>query len=100
LGVLVAFFDMDDEVLRYRSALAYNREVFLIEHGAILKAFSHVDQNFMELIEFPQKMRDAQGKSYVSMVPFCCSFSVRAARLLSRSRLSSLPSMGAAEARR
>ena len=70
MGVLVAFFDMDDEVLRYRSALAYNREVFLIKHGAIVKAFSHVDQNFMELIEFPQKMRDAQGKSYVSMVPF------------------------------
>ena len=61
---------MDAEILKYRSSLAYNREVFLIEHGAIVKAFSLIDGNFEELIEFPQTMRDAQGKSYPSMVPF------------------------------
>ncbi len=61
---------MDAEILRYRSSLAYNREVFLIEHGAIVKAFGRIDDNFMELIELPQKLRDAKGKSHVSLIPF------------------------------
>ena len=61
---------MDDEILRYRSALAYNREVFLIEHGELVKAFSAIDDNFSTLIEVPRTMRDANGKSYVSLIPF------------------------------
>jgi hypothetical protein len=61
---------MDAEILRYRSSLAYNREIFLIEHGSIFKEFSTIDENFVELAKFPQRMRDTQGESYASMVPF------------------------------
>jgi hypothetical protein len=65
---------MDSEILKYRSSLAYNREVFLIEHGAMMKAFDQIDQNFIELVEFPQKMRDVKGKSYPSLIPFLLLF--------------------------
>jgi hypothetical protein len=58
-----------DQILDYRSALAYNREVFLIEHGELIKAFSAIDANFTVLIEAPRTMRDADGKSYVSLIP-------------------------------
>jgi len=61
---------MDDEILRYRSALAYNREVFLIEHGELIKVFSDVDSNFGSLIEPPRTLRDCSGHSYVSLIPF------------------------------
>jgi hypothetical protein len=61
---------MDDQILHYRSALAYNREVFLIEHGELVKAFSSIDENFCALIEVPRTMRDSNGKSYVSLIPF------------------------------
>jgi hypothetical protein len=61
---------MDVGILEYRSRLAYNREIFLIEHGALVKAFGFIDENFMELIEFPRTMRDANKKSHVSLMPF------------------------------
>jgi hypothetical protein len=56
--------------LEYRAALAYNREVFLIEHGALLKAFIAVDANFPALVELPRTRRDPHGNSHVSLVPF------------------------------
>lgn len=59
-----------DEILHYRSALTYNREIFLIEHGEFVKVFSAIDDNFSALIELPRTMRDANGMSYVSLIPF------------------------------
>jgi hypothetical protein len=61
---------MDDEILHYRSALAYNREVFLIEHGELVKVFSAIDGNFGPLIEPPRTMRDGNGQSHVALIPF------------------------------
>jgi hypothetical protein len=61
---------MDDEILHYRSILAYNREVFLIEHGDLVKVFSAIDGNFKALIEVPRTKRDSMSKSYVSLIPF------------------------------
>jgi len=61
---------MDDQILRYRSVLAYNREVFLIEHAELVKEFSVVDSSFSELCEILSRMRDADTKSYVSLIPF------------------------------
>jgi hypothetical protein len=55
--------------LEYRSVLAYNRQVFLIEHGDLLKVFAAVDANFEILIELPRTRRDRQGNSHVSLVP-------------------------------
>ncbi|HEY9141172.1 MAG TPA: hypothetical protein VIN93_09785 [Bryobacteraceae bacterium] len=65
---------MKDQILDYRSVLAYNREVFLIEHGELIKAFSAIDANFSALVEAPRTMRDASGKSYVSLIPFLLLF--------------------------
>jgi hypothetical protein len=61
---------MEDAILRYRSALAYNREVFLIEHGELVKAFSSIDDNFNVFLDVLRTMRDPDRKSYVSLIPF------------------------------
>jgi hypothetical protein len=61
---------MDNEILRYHSALAYNREVFLLEHAQYVKVFSQIDDNFASLIEPLARRRDAKGKSLVSLIPF------------------------------
>lgn len=61
---------MEDQILHYRAALTYNREVFLIEHGELVKALSTIDDNFSALIEVLRTRRDANGKSYVSLIPF------------------------------
>lgn len=55
--------------LEYRSALAYNRDVFSIEHGDLLKAFVAIDDNFRALIELPRTRRDRNRKAHVSLVP-------------------------------
>ena len=55
--------------LEYRAALAYNREVFLIEHSDLLKAFIAIDANFPALVELPRTHRDPRGNSHVSLVP-------------------------------
>jgi hypothetical protein len=56
--------------LEYRSALAYNRDVFLIEHSNLLKTFLTIDSNFPALLELPRTRRDHNGKSHVSLPPF------------------------------
>ena len=61
---------VDNGILEYRSALAYNREVFLIERSEMMKAFSAIDEVFLKLIEYPRTMRDLDGASHVSLVPF------------------------------
>jgi hypothetical protein len=61
---------VDNGILQYRSALAYNREVFLIEHSDKVKAFSAIDDVFLRLIEFPRTMRDLDGGSRIALVPF------------------------------
>src|ERR1700733_11616740 len=61
---------MEDTILHYRSALAYNREVFLIEHGELFKALSSIDDNFKVFLDALRTMRDPKGKSYVSLIPF------------------------------
>jgi hypothetical protein len=55
--------------LDYRSALAYNRDVFSIEHGDLLKAFVAIDGNFPALVELPRTHRNQNGKARVSLVP-------------------------------
>jgi hypothetical protein len=61
---------VDNGILEYRSALAYNREVFLLERGEMMRAFSAIDEVFLKLIECPRTMRDLNGASQVSLVPF------------------------------
>jgi hypothetical protein len=61
---------MEDAILRYRSALAYNREVFLIEHGEFVKALSSIDNNFNIFLDVLSTMRDRDRKSYVGLIPF------------------------------
>uniref|UniRef100_Q026W4 Uncharacterized protein n=1 Tax=Solibacter usitatus (strain Ellin6076) TaxID=234267 RepID=Q026W4_SOLUE len=61
---------VDNGILQYRSALSYNREVFLLEHSDKVKAFSAIDDVFFRLIEFPRSMRDLNGNSLVALVPF------------------------------
>ena len=52
-------------VLEYQSARSYNREVFLIQHGEVVKAFVAIDGNFHTLLQLPGTKRDQNGKSYV-----------------------------------
>ena len=59
----IPFFD-------YRSALAYNRDVFLIEHGDLLKVFDAIDGNFRLLVELPRTRRDRNSKTRGSLIPF------------------------------
>jgi len=61
---------VEDPILRYRSALSYNREVFLIQQGALVKAFSTIDDNFASLIQPLATKRASNGHSHVSLVPF------------------------------
>ena len=61
---------MEGSILHYRSALSYNREVFLIEQGALVKAFSTIDDNFASLIQPLATKRDSSGHSHVSLAPF------------------------------
>ena len=61
---------MEDGILRYRSALAYNREVFLIEHDELVKAFSSIDDNFNIFLDVLRTIRGPDRKSYVSLLPF------------------------------
>lgn len=61
---------MEDLILHYRSALSYNREVFLIQHGALVKAFSTIDDNFASLIQPLATKRASNGHSHVSLAPF------------------------------
>jgi hypothetical protein len=61
---------MENDVLRYRSVLTYNREVFLLEHGMLVKAFDAIDKNYGGLIEPLRTMRDRSGRSYISLIPF------------------------------
>ena len=61
---------MKDPILDYRSALSYNREVFLIQQGALVKAFSAIDDNFASLIQPLATKRDSTGHSHVSLTPF------------------------------
>lgn len=56
--------------LEYQSALGYNRQVFLIEHPDLLKAFIAIDGNFDTLIELPRTLRDCHGNSHVGLLPF------------------------------
>lgn len=61
---------MEDAILRYRSVLAYNREVFLIEHGELVKALSSIDDNFSVFLDVLRTTRDPDRKSYVGLIPF------------------------------
>jgi hypothetical protein len=57
-------------VLECQSARSYNREVFLIQHGEVVKAFVAIDGNFHTLLQLPGTKRDQNGQSYVSLIPF------------------------------
>ena len=57
-------------MLEYRAALARNRDIFLIEHGRLLKAFSCILENFEPMFERLSTARDLSGKSQVSLIPF------------------------------
>lgn len=55
--------------LEYRSALAYNRDIFSIEHGDLFKAFVAIDGNFPALVDLPRTRRDRSGKAHVGLLP-------------------------------
>jgi len=57
-------------VLEFQSLRSYNREIFLIEHGDLVKTFVAIDINFDTLVQLPGTKRDHNGKSYVSLIPF------------------------------
>jgi hypothetical protein len=57
-------------VLEYYSARSYNRSVFLIEHGEVVKTFGAINSNFSSLLHLVGTKRDSNGKSYVSLIPF------------------------------
>lgn len=61
---------MKERFLEYRGALAYNRSVFMVEHGDLFKAFVAIDRNFSTLIEPLRTRRDSDGKSHVSEALF------------------------------
>src|SRR5579859_4472065 len=56
-------------LLEYRSTQDYNRHVFSIAHGDLIRAFIAIDRNFSALIELPQTKRDKKGNSWVGLVP-------------------------------
>jgi hypothetical protein len=56
--------------LEFQSLRSYNREVFLIEHGDLVKTFVAIDANFHILVQLPGTKCDHNGKSYVGLVPF------------------------------
>lgn len=61
---------MDVEILHYRSLLAYNREVFLIEHPDLIKAFATLDENFDAIFHLPKTLHDPDGHTHISLLPF------------------------------
>lgn len=61
---------MDVAVLQYRSVLAYNREVFLIEHPHLLKTFAALDENFDAIFQLPKTLHDPEGHTHISLLPF------------------------------
>lgn len=60
--------------LEYRSVMGYNRDVFSIQHGDLLKAFVAIDDNFSILVELPRTRRDRDGHSHVSLTPLLLLF--------------------------
>jgi hypothetical protein len=61
---------VENPILHYHSALSYNREVFLIQQGALVKAFSTINDNFASLIQPLATKRASNGHSHVGLVPF------------------------------
>ncbi len=61
---------MPDSLLEYRAAVARNKDIFLIERGGLLKAFSCILENFGPMVEWLSTARDLSGKSQVSLIPF------------------------------
>src|SRR5450755_4018992 len=61
---------MENDILHYRAAQAYNREVFLLQHGDYVRTFDAIDTNFNVLVQPLSTLRDSNGKSYVALIPF------------------------------
>jgi uncharacterized protein YqjF (DUF2071 family) len=86
-------------VLEFQSLRSYNREIFLIEHGDLVKTFVAIDINFDTLVQLPGTKRDHNGKSYVSLIPFVFLLQRQAQSLRSTGRFSVVSSLGAIETR-
>jgi len=61
---------MKNDFLHYRSGQAYNREVFLLQHGDYVRTFDAIDTSFSNLVQPLGTLRDSNGKSYVMLIPF------------------------------
>jgi hypothetical protein len=61
---------VENDILQYRAAQAYNAEVFLLQHGEYFRTFDAIDKNFSALVEPLSTLRDGDGKSYVGLIPF------------------------------
>lgn len=59
-----------DGVLGYQSQLAYNRQVFLLTYGDMVRVFSHIDENFQVLRQIVGRGRNKDGKTFASMIPW------------------------------
>jgi hypothetical protein len=59
---------MTNEILHYRSSMAYNEEVFLIQNGDLIKIFMAVDENFDVILKPLGTEHDLRGHSHVSLI--------------------------------
>jgi hypothetical protein len=69
-GSFASIAELNVELFNYRATVASNREEFLIKHPDFVKVFSAADENFGELFEVLGTMKDAERKSYVSLIPW------------------------------
>lgn len=61
---------VENEILQYRSVLALNREIFLLNYGQELQAFDDADKKLQKLIEVIARRESDQGESHVGLIPF------------------------------
>jgi hypothetical protein len=59
-----------EAILNYQAAAARNRDIFLLNHAYAFHAFGGLNDNFEILGHILQTGRNANGKTYVSFVPF------------------------------
>jgi hypothetical protein len=57
------------DILEYRSALAFNREIFLLNFGAQFHAFRQIDENFVALTRPAEMKPGRDGRSSAGFLP-------------------------------
>jgi len=61
---------IESEILKYRSVLALNREVFLLNFGQELQVFDDTDKKLQKLIGVIASKESDKGESHVGLIPF------------------------------